>query len=543
MPAQPPRTLLPALLALALPLLAPAAAAAAGQVSTDGLVVHLTEAVPGEANSVTVAVQNAGVLELSDYGEIAIGAGCSRSETDPATALCPLPPGGVEVATGGGNDVVGSYYAGGLALPDGALRVSLGDGEDAFHGNLPAEVVDGGAGNDTLTGDAGDDMLDGGPGDDTLEGREGRDALHGGDGADTLTGDLPSNRGVFADLLDGGAGADTVKDWVGEGGESVAPAISVSFDGAANDGRAGEGDNVVAVERVEPSSTGTFVGDDGPNEWIAPAVAPGGSFSGRGGADRLRGSDHSGDRLDGGDGDDDLAGGLGDDTVVGGPGRDLLAGDRPLRCNELHCDYASGGNDTIEARDGEVDSISCGLGSDRVIADADDVVDADCESVERPDRAHQEPQPRRDGRARAGTRATVALGGRAPRLAAALRRGVAVRVGGLRAKARDGDADARRAGRAHAEADAGQSGGRRRARDGEGRRRRQRDRPPPLHRRRPQAPRPRPQRQAHPARGRCEQARGAEAMSRARLPLRGVAGDAAGTSPMRWRAGGRTIER
>jgi hypothetical protein len=41
------------------------------------------------------------------------------------------------------------------------------------------------------------------------------------------------------------------------------------------------------------------------------------------------------------------------------------------------------GNDTINARDGEVDSIQCGVGTDVVNADAADVV-TDCETVNRP---------------------------------------------------------------------------------------------------------------------------------------------------------------
>jgi hypothetical protein len=40
-------------------------------------------------------------------------------------------------------------------------------------------------------------------------------------------------------------------------------------------------------------------------------------------------------------------------------------------------------NDIIQARDGEVDTISCGPGRDRVVADADDQVARDCEVVER----------------------------------------------------------------------------------------------------------------------------------------------------------------
>jgi hypothetical protein len=420
-------------LALVLPLASPALAGAAGAVSSDGVVVRVTEAIPGEQNFVTIGLQTAGVVEVSDQGEIAIGAGCVRSDLDPQTALCPLPPGGVVVETGGGDDVVGSYVAGGVApLPDGALRVTLGDGNDTFNGNVMGEVVDGGPGNDTLRGDAGDDRLDGGAGDDVLVGGVGRDQLRAGDGNDRLSGDDSSERGVFADVLDGGPGLDTLSDYRAQGGESAAPPISVTLDGVANDGRAGEGDDVTAIEVLLPESPGTFVGDDGPNEWHVPAAAPGSRLSGAGGADVLRGGDRHGDVVDGGAGDDDLSGGFGDDTLVGGPGRDTIAGDRPLRCNELHCDLGGGsGNDTIEARDGEVDSITCGPGTDRVVADADDVVDSDCEVVERP--AVERPGRRGQPRAR-GAKVTLALAG-AARLRSALSAGLKVRVGGVKPRA------------------------------------------------------------------------------------------------------------
>ena len=42
------------------------------------------------------------------------------------------------------------------------------------------------------------------------------------------------------------------------------------------------------------------------------------------------------------------------------------------------------GNDTILARDGERDVISCGLDADRVVADAIDVIREGCEQVELP---------------------------------------------------------------------------------------------------------------------------------------------------------------
>ena len=61
----------------------------------------------------------------------------------------------------------------------------------------------------------------------------------------------------------------------------------------------------------------------------------------------------------GGAGDDNLLGGAGNDRITGGPGQDQV--------------YGGNGKDIINVRDGEVDTVHCGAGRDRVIADADDV--------------------------------------------------------------------------------------------------------------------------------------------------------------------------
>jgi PASTA domain len=51
-------------------------------------------------------------------------------------------------------------------------------------------------------------------------------------------------------------------------------------------------------------------------------------------------------------------------------------------CGIYWCKLPSG-NDTIDARDGERDSVTCGVGADTVKADPADVVATDCEQVER----------------------------------------------------------------------------------------------------------------------------------------------------------------
>lgn len=64
------------------------------------------------------------------------------------------------------------------------------------------------------------------------------------------------------------------------------------------------------------------------------------------------------DIIDGGNGNDVLEGGLGSDTITGGSGSDSISG--------------GAGKDTINARDGEKDTINCGLNRDTVNADASD---------------------------------------------------------------------------------------------------------------------------------------------------------------------------
>ncbi|MGH2951834.1 MAG: hypothetical protein ACRDKX_07315 [Solirubrobacterales bacterium] len=86
--------------------------------------------------------------------------------------------------------------------------------------------------------------------------------------------------------------------------------------------------------------------------------------------DRLRVQETPGigTNLFGEGGGDALFGGDGGDHLDGGPGPDGLHG--------------AGSVDTIEARDGTPDVITCGAGTDTVFADAVDSVAAGCENVQ-----------------------------------------------------------------------------------------------------------------------------------------------------------------
>jgi Ca2+-binding RTX toxin-like protein len=181
--------------------------------------------------------------------------------------------------------------------------------------------------NDTFAGTAGKDLAIGRKGDDNLAGAEERDWLFGGDGNDTLSGG-PGN-----DKADGGRGEDTVN------------------------------------------------GDAG-NDWLW------------GGADN--------DVVNGGDDNDKLGGGGGDDTLDGGSGDDVIvsAGLAKKRFRGRGCDKGrnfgcdKGRNFGKRGKRGRKswrwtvdpqgkDTITCGEGADKVYADKDDVVAADCETVVR----------------------------------------------------------------------------------------------------------------------------------------------------------------
>jgi Ca2+-binding RTX toxin-like protein len=113
-------------------------------------------------------------------------------------------------------------------------------GTDRIRGNGGHDVLLGGGGGDLLQGKTGSDLLNGGPGNDRAFGGAGADDLQGGPGIDGLGG------GLGPDELSGGAGRDIVL--YGQRGQSV----RVSIGAGANDGLAGEGDDVHAdVEAVQ----------------------------------------------------------------------------------------------------------------------------------------------------------------------------------------------------------------------------------------------------------------------------------------------------
>ena len=209
---------------------------------------------------------------------------------------------------GGTDTVTYAAIAEGLAVTlndgvanDGGIADTSGANRDS---TAAVENVIGGSAADHLTGDGGANRLEGRAGDDTLQGLLGSDQLVGGDGADLAT--------------------------YGERG--AGEAVTLTLDGAANDGASGETDLIDAT--VEGAQGGA-------------------------GPDTLTGGGNA-DRLIGGDGADRLTGLAGADAFQSGAG-----------------------DDTIEAKDGVAESVDCGLGVDGGNADAEDAL-IGCETINPP---------------------------------------------------------------------------------------------------------------------------------------------------------------
>ncbi len=228
-----------------------------------------------------------------------------------------------------------------------------GSGNDLLKGDGSGNVLLGGPGDDLIQGHGGEDNLGGDAGNDTLEGGEAGDRMEGGPDNDLLFG------GFGNDAYDGGDGTDTA-----DFSDSTTP-VSVTINGAADDGRASEGDNVGGT--IESLIGGI---DD----------------------DNLNANDGDG-TLKGGGGNDTLNGGLGADVLIGGTGVDTAAyGGHPGPVNvnlaipgddgmadegdDVTADVEGiGGSsfDDVLSGDGKLNTINGGAGNDRISgAEGDD---------------------------------------------------------------------------------------------------------------------------------------------------------------------------
>jgi len=375
------------LAACAVALIAPAASQAATLGMEGDTLVYRGEG--GEGNSLLLTDYedwDTGVtyLRFSDYGADRVvintdvcqdhqygGIICERNPTRP-----------IRIEGSAAKDDLSIYSSD--AVPDSIPVTIHGNGgddriKDAYDSSA-GRLLTGGAGNDEIDSYAGDDTVDGGDGNDKLDGGEGNDRVLGGGGDDEVDGDGYKDPG--ADLIDGGPGYDYVDGWSTPEDLQRQPAVNVTLDGLANDGRPGEGDNVLNVEDFQMYVVGAFTGTDAREKIVIfnPGNSGTSTLIGRGGDDELVGHDFD-DAVDGGAGNDHVEGGLGNDTVTGGPGRDVIYGDATAsRCTYYSCKIPFG-NDVINARDGEPDQIECGIGQDRAVVDAVDTVSG-CETVE-----------------------------------------------------------------------------------------------------------------------------------------------------------------
>jgi hypothetical protein len=275
------------------------AADAAHAATASGRPAQFTAA-GGERNDLTVDAGPGGAVRFGDAGA-PVGASLPWcAPFPPGAALCDpdgdprdTDGGGVSVDLGDGDDRAIIRWVPGTDTRPGAIRVAAGAGDDRVE-NLANGVIrfDGGDGNDTL-----------------LTGPTAGAILLGGAGADLMA----SSGGCCA---------------VASYGDHDGAGVQVTLDRTANDGAAGEGDDVRTSGVIGSPGPDVITGDDGPN-----------ALAGSGGADVLAG----------GGGDDTIDATLQDAQAAGGP-------------------------------DGS-DRVTCGAGDDAVVADANDTVAVDCERI------------------------------------------------------------------------------------------------------------------------------------------------------------------
>ncbi len=328
----------------------------------------------GDGNDTILVYSSVGVSVTTEINAGEGGFQSIRSES-PGPTVITGGAGTERIATFGGDDNIDAG-AGDDYIDSGAGHdaVNAGPGTDEVRAGPGADEVQGGSGADLLYGDAGMDVVNGGADDDRLYGEQDADVLNGDDGNDWLHDDGSFEQGFASgDILNGGPGRD-LADYGSRGGTLP---VTITLDGAANDGSAQESDNVGPagdIEIVEGSGNDdVLIGSDRGEELrggfgndkldglggddVLDGFGGNDQLAGGDGNDTLEGSADS-DGLLGEGGDDRLTGGTGNDSLGGGPGADVLDGGLD--------------SDTMLARDGIVDQIRCSLGSDAVEADSND---------------------------------------------------------------------------------------------------------------------------------------------------------------------------
>jgi Ca2+-binding RTX toxin-like protein len=326
----------------------------------DGVVF---QASPGETNHLLIA-EGIGAYQIIDTGAtIAAGSACMSVASN--EAACPAARGSV-------------------------LTVALGDLSDFASLSIEQRLhLDAETGNDVITANAAAffGRIDAGPGNDTISARG--VVLLGGDGNDALT-------GAGEAVLIGGPGADVLA-----ADQNPSASVEVSYrdktaavtaddDSIADDGEAGEGDNVqIGIDSIVGghgndtlvSFGASLWGRQGNDRLVAGVGSQPMHFLGGDGDDVLRGGG-SDDALEGRDGNDVIDSGAGDDFLIGGPGADHLAagpgrdvvagkrGDDVITGGSGSDDvFAGAGKDTLRMRDRRRDFVFGGPGRDRARVD------------------------------------------------------------------------------------------------------------------------------------------------------------------------------
>ena len=171
---------------------------------------------------------------------------------------------------------------------DGKIPTIVGtEGPDDLVGTPGNDVIAGLGGNDTISADDGNDTICGGEGQDEIRDQVGADRSFGQGGDDTFIAPAVTDGG---DLMVGGSGVDMASY------TARSTPVSLTLNGAADDGTAGEHDRIQTVEDLTGGEDADFLsGNSQVNELL-----------GKAGNDKLRDFP----------GADTVFGGSGDDTFV-----------------------------------------------------------------------------------------------------------------------------------------------------------------------------------------------------------------------------------
>jgi Ca2+-binding RTX toxin-like protein len=269
-----------------------------------------------------------------------------------------------------------SQFAGIVCPLPGTAYLDMGDEIDFVYDWEGPSVIDGGTEGDALYGRGGNDVIYGGAGIDVVIGGPGDDAIGGGPDNDYLEAGFDSfairaSDTAGSDYIEGGDGGDTLSY------EGRSDALNLSEDGQANDGAAGENDEIAGDVEIIKGGSGDDVLTGGGSTKQLWGLAGNDTISGSANDETLVGGADD-DVVAGQGGNDTVKGGVGDDLVDGGAGSDYIYGEDASTCGG---DVCVSDADEIHARDGEHDVVDCGDGIDVAQLDSIDTlpIPFDCE--------------------------------------------------------------------------------------------------------------------------------------------------------------------